>query len=314
MPSPLERAERLEQALTREGCARVPRIFIKRDDLLSLGMGGNKIRNLEFHIGRALADGATDVVTAGRQQSNHCRLTAAACARAGLTAHLVVNGSPPEVEKGNLLLDRIFGAKVYFTASDERAWRAAWVDALVGAFALFQGHTVHVIPLGGSDVLGALGHVAAAGELAAQCEAIGTRPDALVMATATGGTQAGMLCGLRKLGFATRVRGFMVAKSVKELQDDVRQVVDGVAAEIGIASPAEDLALDESMLGGGYAVPTAAGGAAIEMLARTEGMLADPVYTGKGLAGLLAMVRAGEFGATETVVFVHTGGTPALFL
>ena len=131
IPSPLERAERLEAALRDEGTARVPAIYFKRDDLLSLGMGGNKTRNLEFQIGQALAEGATDVVTAGRQQSNHCRLTAAACARAGLRAHLIVNGVAPEVETGNLLLTRLFGGRIYFTTSEARSWRASWMDAVM---------------------------------------------------------------------------------------------------------------------------------------------------------------------------------------
>lgn len=314
LPSPLERAERLERALRDEGCARVPRIYIKRDDLLSLGMGGNKTRNLEFQIGQALADGATDVVTAGRQQSNHCRLTAAACARAGLRAHLVISGWPPESETGNLLLDRLFGAKVYYTASDDRSRRTSWIDMLMGGFQMFESRNGYFIPVGGSDVRGAMGHVLAAGELASQCHALGERPDAVVLATATGGTQAGLLCGLRKLGLPTRVMGFTVANSASELVSDVRRLVDGVAVEIGIAAPGSDnILVDESMLGGGYGVPTPESASAIEMLARTEGLVTDPVYTGKGFAGLLATVRAGAFGDDEMVVFIHTGGAPALF-
>ena len=314
LPSPLDRAKRLEQALRDEGCASVPHILIKRDNMLSLGLGGNKIRNLEFSIGQALSESATDIVTAGRQQSNHCRLTAAACARAGLRAHLVLNGTPPAHPAGNLLLDHLFDARLYFTASDNRERRTAWIETLVATFSMFAGRKPFVIPVGGSNVRGALGHVLAAGEIAAECDALGVRPDAIVLATATGGTQAGLIAGLRKLGRPTRVFGFAVAKSAAELADDVRRILDGVAIEVGLPSPdSTDVVVSDAMLGGGYGVASTAARDAITMLARTEGLVADPVYTGKGFAGLLAMIRSGAFTADETVIFIHTGGAPALF-
>lgn len=314
LPTPLERAASLERALRDEGCARVPRIYIKRDDLLSLGMGGNKIRNLEFQIGQALADGATDVVTAGRTQSNHCRLTAAACARTGLRAHLVLNGMPPPVETGNLLLDRLFGAKIYFTLSEDRAARQAWIDSMAGVSGAFEGRRAAVIPVGGSDVRGALGHVLAAGELLAQSAALGFTPAAVVLASATGGTQAGLVCGLRRLGSTAPVTGFTVAFTAAEFTPGLVTLASGVAAEIGLPPPAPgEFIVDESMLGGGYGAPTPEAAAAITTLARTEGLVADPIYTGKGVAGLLAMIRAGAFAEDEPVVFIHTGGGPALF-
>jgi 1-aminocyclopropane-1-carboxylate deaminase/D-cysteine desulfhydrase-like pyridoxal-dependent ACC family enzyme len=314
LPTPLERAERLEGALRDEGCVSVPRIFIKRDDLLSLGMGGNKIRNLEFQIGEALALGATDIVTAGRQQSNHCRLTAAACAKAGLRAHLIVNGTPPEPETGNLLLDRLFDGRIYYTLSDDRARRQAWIDAIVGACALFEGRSAYAIPVGGSNTRGALGHVLAAAELLTQCEAIGAHPGAVVLASATGGTQAGMLCGLRKLGSDARVTGFTVSKAASEFVEDVRRLAHEVADEIGLDGFDErDVAVDGAMLGDGYGAPTPDAAEAIRLVARTEGLVADPIYTGKAFAGLLQMVRDGAFAPGEDVVFVHTGGAPAMF-
>jgi 1-aminocyclopropane-1-carboxylate deaminase/D-cysteine desulfhydrase-like pyridoxal-dependent ACC family enzyme len=313
LPTPLERAERLEDALRGEGCAQVPRLYLKRDDLLSLGMGGNKVRNLEFSIGQALDDGATDIVTAGRPQSNHCRLTAAACARNGLRAHLVVTGSRPHNLTGSLLLDEMLGAKIYFTGSDDRALRAYWVEVVAGSMAQF-GRTSYVLPVGGSDARGALGHALAALELVQQLKGIGEPLSAIALATATGGTQAGMLAGLRKLGVNTQVHGFAVAKHAEELRADVFALASEVAADIRGPSIAEgDVLLDGAMLGAGYGVPSAAGVAAAELLARSHGIFADPVYTAKALAGLLTMVRNGRFASSETVVFIHTGGTPALF-
>lgn len=312
-PSPLERAWRLEVALREEGCVAVPRIYLKRDDLLSLGMGGNKIRNLEFSIGQALAEGATDVFTAGRPQSNHCRLTAAACARASLRAHIVLTGEPPSRMTGNLLLDEMVGAKLYWTGSDDRALRDTWVRSLAGTFTSL-GRRAYTIPVGGSDARGALGHALAALELARQCEAIGEMPSAVVLATATGGTHAGMLVGFRKLDVPIAILGFAVAKSASELRDTVSRIAAEVAREIDAPPLAIDsVDIDDTMLGEGYGIASAAGDAAALMLARTEGVFADPVYTGKGLAGFLAAVRAGRFADAESVVFLHTGGTPALF-
>lgn len=313
LPTPLERAPRLEAALRDEGCASVPRIYLKRDDLLSLGMGGNKIRNLEFSIGLALAEAATDVVTSGRQQSNHCRLTAAACARAGLRAHLVFSGDPPPRASGNLLLDDLLGAKLYYACSDDRARREAWVNMLSGGFEAI-GRRAFVIPVGGSDARGALGHALAALELTEQCAALGERLDAIVLATATGGTQAGMLAGLQKAGVASRVSGFAVAKSAAELSGTVLRIANEVAADIGVeALGADAVDVDGSRLGDGYGAPSVEAEEASRMLARTEGVFADPVYTGKGLAGLLSLIREERFAPDACVVFLHTGGAPAIF-
>lgn len=313
LPSPLDRAERLESALRGEGCERVPRIYIKRDDLLSLGLGGNKIRNLEFLIAYALAQSATDVITAGRLQSNHCRLTAAACARVGLQAHLVFLGAPPATASGNFMLDRLFGANLYFTCSDERGSRAKWIAMLTGMLP-HLGRVPYLIPVGGSDARGAVGHALAAQELAQQLDGLGESGATVVLPTATGGTQAGMLAGFARLGFDASIYGFAVAKAAKELAADVLGIANGVADAIGgPAIGAEQVVVDGSALGAGYGMPSVAGRAAIELLARSEGILADPVYTGKALAGFLARVRAGGYAPDEAVVFLHTGGAAALF-
>ncbi|MDP9236865.1 MAG: D-cysteine desulfhydrase family protein [Chloroflexota bacterium] len=313
LPSPLERATGLEDALRAEGAKSVPRLYLKRDDLLSLGLGGNKIRNLEFSIARALDEGATDVITSGRQQSNHCRLTAAACARTPLSAHLVFSGDRPATLTGSLLLDELLGAKTYFCGSADRSARAKWVDLVAFGIEAF-GRRPHVIPVGGSDARGALGHVLAAAELLDQLKTLGERPGAIVLATATGGTQAGMLAGLAKLGVAVPVYGYAVAKSANDLRADVLRLAAEVAADIeGPPVDSSLIHLDGAMLGGGYGNSTPEAEAAIRLLARTEGVFADPVYTGKALAGLLALIRDARFGSDEAVVFVHTGGAPALF-
>lgn len=317
LPSPLQRAERLEAAL-REGGSRPPRLYIKRDDLLSLAFGGNKIRNLEFALGAAIAAGATDVITGGRLQSNHCRLTAAACARLGLRAHLVLSGTEPAVSTGNLLLCRLLGAAITCTDSDNRALRDAAMREIAGRAAR-DGGRPYVVPVGGSDVAGAYGHLLAAHELLAQADALGERVAAVVLATATGGTQAGMLAGLRQAGSGAasgvaRLDAFAVAKSAAELGPEVLRIANELAAAEGIESiSASDVLIDDSMIGEGYGIPTAAGDAALALLGATEGIVADPVYTGKALAGLLAAIRRGGYGEDETVVWVHTGGAPALF-
>lgn len=312
LPSPLQRASRLEDAL-RGDDANPPRIYLKRDDLLSLAFGGNKIRNLEFAIGAALANGATDVITGGRVQSNHCRLTAAACARLGLRAHLVLSGSEPEVATGNLLLCRLFGAAITYTGTDDRSVREAAMRN-IAAVVSREGGRSHTIPIGGSDAAGAYGHLLAAHEVLAQAEALGEGVSAVVLATATGGTQAGMAAGLRQAGSSARVDAFAVAKSADELRPEVLRIANELAAAQGLAPfTADDIRIDDSMLGAGYGIPTAAADAAIALLGATEGVVADPVYTGKALAGLLDAVRRGAYGEDEAIVWVHTGGAPALF-
>jgi 1-aminocyclopropane-1-carboxylate deaminase/D-cysteine desulfhydrase-like pyridoxal-dependent ACC family enzyme len=304
---------RLEAALRRSGAPAVPRLHIKRDDLLTLGMGGNKVRNLEFLMARALGEGATHVLTSGRQQSNHCRLTAAACARVGLGCDVVLSGIEPAMATGNLLLSRVFGARTHFVGSDDRAERATRVGEVAAGIERAGGRTF-IIGVGGSDTTGALGHVVAARELMAQANAAGWPIGAVVLATATGGTQAGMLAGFAAMNRRVDVRGFAVAKSAAELSAEVRELAQRVAISIGGPSVAADaVRIDDSELGGGYGAPTAAASAAAALLARREGMVVDPVYTAKGLAGLLALVRRGTFAAVEDVVFLHTGGTPTLF-
>ena len=312
LPTPIDRASRLEERLRSDG-AQPPRIYIKRDDMLGLALGGNKIRNLEFSLGEALHAGATDIVTAGRAQSNHCRLTAAACAKAGLLSHLVLSGERPARSSGNLLLSELLGARITFTGSGERAIREEAVRNIVEEIRRSGGRP-YVIPVGGSDANGAIGHACAALEILDQMTVLGEAPAAIVLATATCGTQAGLLAGLWRLGVDVKVIGYSVRTDAEETADEVRVLAGSVATLIG--APTIDAArvlVDDSQLGDGYGIPTAASQEAIELVARCEGLLLDPVYTAKAFAGLIDAIRRGRWSASHCVVFIHTGGTPALF-
>jgi D-cysteine desulfhydrase family pyridoxal phosphate-dependent enzyme len=311
LPSPLQRLSRLEAYLRLERGHEPPRLYIKRDDLLSLAMGGNKIRNLEFLIGDALALGATDVITAGRAQSNHCRLTAAAAVRAGLRCHIVLLDARPAVVTGNLLLDEALGAEVHFTGSSNRDDRESLVREIEASVRKRGGYP-YVIPVGGSHVIGAFGHALAAAELQEQLEEAGEGDALVVLATATGGTQAGMLAGRAHIRRGTPVVAFSVAKPSAEIAPDVLRIARELAEALGAEFDGATVAVDDSELGDGYGIPTPSGERALALLARSEGILLDPTYTAKAFAGLLKLLEGAEV-EQPAVVFVHTGGVPALF-
>jgi 1-aminocyclopropane-1-carboxylate deaminase/D-cysteine desulfhydrase-like pyridoxal-dependent ACC family enzyme len=309
-PSPLTRLERFSEALGGE-----VEIWIKREDLLPLAFGGNKLRNLEFLVGEALARGADTLVTSGRRWSNHCRLTAAAGARAGLEVDLVMTGPPVDPPGPNERLDAMLGARIHISPTDARSDREALV-ARVARDLIASGRRPYVIGVGGSSsveggAVGAAGQVVAGLELAAQADAAGIVVDAVVLPTATGGTHAGILTGLRLAGMATRVVGVAVSAPPAEAQAMVAGLLDALARLAGTDAPSEALELDGEQLGPGYGVPTDAARDATELLARTEGILVDPIYTAKALAALVAGVHARRL--TGRVVFWHAGGTPGLF-
>jgi 1-aminocyclopropane-1-carboxylate deaminase/D-cysteine desulfhydrase-like pyridoxal-dependent ACC family enzyme len=293
-PSPLHRWERFSQSLGGRTS-----IWAKREDLLPLAFGGNKLRNLEFHVGAALAEGADMLVTSGRRWSNHCRLTAAAGARAGLGVHLVVSGPATSPPNPGVVLDRLLGATVHQARTADRAEREALVEAVVGELRS-AGRRPYVVPVGGSGLPGVYGQLLAAEELREQASAAGVRPDVVVLPSATGGTQAGLAAGLD-----ARVVGVAVAHP----GDVLRPAVDAAIASLGGGRPAE---IVEGFLGDGYGRPTAAATEATELLARSEGVLVDPIYTAKALAGLVSLVRSGELDG-QTAVFWHAGGLPGLF-
>jgi D-cysteine desulfhydrase family pyridoxal phosphate-dependent enzyme len=311
LPTPLQPLERLSEALG------APPILLKRDDCTGLATGGNKARKLEYLLGRALAEGATDIVTFGALQSNHARQTAAACAVLGLGCELVLVRQvawpdPAYTTSGNLLLDGLLGATVHLVDDQAGAARvaAARRDALEGA-----GRTVGLIPPGGSDATGALGYVGCAAELHAQCIALGVEPGAIWLASSTTGTQAGLVVGLSALGASARVTGVDVYAGDAGAQRAVlRRLVDETAALLDLHAPGDDaLFVDANHVGGGYGIPDAPVLEAIALVARSEGVLLDPVYTGKAMAALIASARAGALPRDRPIVFLHTGGTTGLF-
>jgi len=304
------------QPLPRFGAALGGRVdlWIKREDLGPLAFSGNKLRNLEFLLGAALADGADAIVTSGRRWSNHCRLTAAAGSRLGLAVHLVISGPP--LPSPNLQLIELLGGTIHQASTDGRDERERLVEKVRSDLAI-AGHRVRVIPVGGSSAAGAWGQVLAALELAAQLAEQRDDPAAttaaIVLASATGGTQAGLLVGAhRAFEPPPRVIGVVASQSAAVLRETIEPKVHELAAMAGVRPPVERIELDDRQLGAGYGIPTAASQAATELLARTEGILVDPIYSAKALAGLIDLVRSGEVDGGR-VVFWHGGGLPSLF-
>jgi D-cysteine desulfhydrase family pyridoxal phosphate-dependent enzyme len=310
LPTPLEPLPRLSAAL--EG----PEIWIKRDDQTGLATGGNKTRKLEFLVAdaqyRRANEGATvRLITAGAAQSNHARQTAAAAAKFGLRCTLVLRGAAPDQTQGNLLLDRLFGADVLWSGdlSVADCMEQAAEDARVG------GEFPYVIPYGGSNPVGASGYVAAMDELLSQSAELGVDFDWIVFASSSGGTQAGLLVGATALGFAGRIVGISVGPAAGPLRENVGALASQTAGYLGLGtrfSP-DDIWVEDSYVGDGYGVMGLFERDAIYELARSEGILLDPVYTGRAFGGLLDMVGWDTFEADDRVLFWHTGGTPALF-
>ncbi|HTO95269.1 MAG TPA: D-cysteine desulfhydrase family protein [Bacteroidota bacterium] len=308
-PTPLQMLPRLSAHLGG------PRIFIKRDDLTGLAFGGNKTRKLEFLVADALERGADTLLTAGAAQSNHCRQTAAAAARAGLRCDLLLGGTAPREPQGNLLLDILLGAKIHWAGEDRKG---EGLEDLAAALT-GQGRKPCVIPYGGSSPLGAAGYFAAMEELVAQMRAAGESFDAIVFASSSGGTHAGIIAGARALHFGGKVTGIAVEKSEIAGEPFAAQIL-GLAAgtarlcgsEASVPVPA-DVHLDGRFSGDGYGVVGRGEREAIRLVARMEGILLDPVYTARAMSALIAMIAAGEYTREETLLFWHTGGATALF-
>lgn len=291
-----------------------PRIFIKRDDLTGLACGGNKTRKLEYLVGQALAEGADTLITAGAAQSNHCRQTAAAAARLGLECHLVLGGAEPAAATGNLLLDQLLGARIHWAGDHRKGEDIPILAEQLRA----AGRRPYRVPYGGSTALGATGFVEALYELDRQTTALGMDFDHLLFASSSGGTQAGLMVGKRLLNKDYQVTGIAIDKvgdGQQSLGELILELANATARFLGSSisfSPAE-LHLDESYAVSGYGEVSAGDREAIHLLARHEGILLDPVYTGRAMAGLIDMIRKGYFGRDEKLLFWHTGGAPALF-
>jgi len=308
LPTPIEELENLTRELGG------PELLIKRDDQTGLAFGGNKTRKLEFLVGQALAEGADTLVTAGAAQSNHCRQTAAAAAKAGMKCELVLNGQKPDVPNGNLLLDQLLGAGQHWIERSQRSAKLRDLSEQLQA----QGRKPYVIGVGGSNGVGATGYVVAMLELVEQLRTLQQRADHLVFGTSSGGTQAGVVLGARVAGFHGQLHGLSIDKGEPELKDyekEVAQIANECAEYVGSADrfSEKDIQVVCGYLGDGYGVVGELEREAIRMMAQCEGIILDPVYAGRAFGGLIDLIRKGVFQRGETVLFWHTGGAPALF-
>jgi D-cysteine desulfhydrase len=308
LPTPVEELPALSRLLGG------PRLLIKRDDQTGLGLGGNKARKLEFLIADALTQKATTIVTAGAAQSNHCRQTAAAAARVGLECELVLGGAEQKQPTGNLLLDYLFGATVHWTGMERRGERMREIAVELER----NGKKPYLIPYGGSNAVGTAGYALAMVELMEQLERERLTVDRIVFASSSGGTQAGIAVGARAAGYAGGLIGISIDKGEREpapFEEELSSLSNATAVRLGLPASfmPRDFAVRYEFLGGGYGVMGDSERDAIRLLAKHEGLLLDPVYTGRAMGALLSMIRSGEIPARETVLFWHTGGAPALF-
>lgn len=307
LPTPVHELKQLSGALGG------PEIWVKRDDQTGLALGGNKVRKLEFLVGDALRRNCDTLITAGGPQSNHCRQTAAAAARHGLKCELVLGGNPPPIPNGNLLLDLMLGANLNWTTRERRNLVMEEVAEGVRS----RGGSPYLIPVGGSNGLGCLGYALAIKEL---CEQLSSCPtfNTIVVASSSGGTQAGMVLGARLHGLRSRILGISIDNEKLPdvpYQQELARIANEGAELIGagVTFQESDFEVEYGYLGGGYGVLGDPEREAITQVARLEGLFLDPVYSGRAMGALVDLIRKGAIGRDESVLFWHTGGCPALF-
>jgi D-cysteine desulfhydrase len=305
LPTPVEKLERLSRQLGG------PELLIKREDQTGLAMGGNKTRKLEFLVAEAIHQGCDHLITTGSPQSNHCRQTASAAARLGLGCSLVLRGTAPTRFTGNLLIDQLVGAHLYWTQGRP----TGEVMSQVAGEVRVMGRTPYIIPLGGSNVMGATGYVLAMQELVEQLAEQYLNVDFIVFASSSGGTQAGLVLGGAAHGFRGRVLGISVDRPADELKVQVAALATATATHLGLGtvSVTDAVEVNDDYIGEGYGILNDGDREAIRLMAQLEGILLDPVYTGRAMGGLIDLIRWGAFTRRQTVLFWHTGGTPALF-
>lgn len=309
-PTPIEPMKRLEAELGG------PNLYIKRDDCTGLATGGNKTRKLEFLVGDAIAHNADMLVTQGAIQSNHVRQTAAAACKVGMKCHALLERRVPGrassyEETGNVLLDKLFGTSIEFRPAglDMNAEAQAVVEKLKS-----EGHRPYFIPGGGSNAIGALGYVSCALEIAQQEKEAGLQFDWLVMGTGSTGTQAGLVAGFHSSGRDMPVMGISVRQPYDRQVGAVHKLVNSTLETLGhAAAPVSKIHVDDGYVGEGYGITADSTLEAISMTALHEGLLLDPVYSAKGMAGLIGLIRQDFFKPTDNVLFLHTGGSTALF-
>jgi len=308
LPTPLVELKRLAEVL--DG----PRIFVKRDDLTGLALGGNKTRKLEFLLGEALSQDCDAVITGGAIQSNHCRQTAAAAAAVGLECHLALGGEQPAFPDGNLLLDYLFGAIVHWCGEQRKGEQIPEIVEKLRS----KGHKPYIIPYGGSNAIGAIGFVAAISELEEQMSALNTKVDYVVLPSSSGGTHAGIAVGVDIYDLSVKVIGIGIDRGEPgepSYESELATLANQTAEELGIESryTASKFQMRYEYFGEGYGIVGDLEREAIQLVAKYEGVLLDPVYTGRAMGGLIDMIRNKEFASSDTVLFWHTGGTPLLF-
>lgn len=308
LPTPLHDAPRLARALG------VSRVLVKRDDLTGFAGGGNKVRKMEFLIGDALAGGADTIVAVGGPQSNAVRTALVAARAAGLEPIAVMYGEPPAELEGNLVLDDLAGARLIFTGDADRASIEPAAEALAAELRA-AGRRPYVIPRGGATAIGDAGYVDASAEIADQLEGMGAAPAHLVVATGSCGTQAGLIAGAAWLGAPYAVHGVLVSRPRDESVPRLLALAEDTAEllQLGVRIGADDVLVDDRFLAPGFGIPSAEGAAAQRLALATEGLLLDPVYTAKALAGLIGLINDGTIRSDASLLFVHTGGEPAVY-
>ena len=301
IPTPIESLSRLAAKLG------VKELLIKRDDLTGLAFGGNKVRKLEFFFAEALAQGAKTIVTAGAVQSNHCRQTAAAATKFGLDCKLVLTGQPPQRDSANVLLDKLFGAELIWCDKSERESKLQEVFQKTAE----QGKYPYLIPYGGSNSTGVLGYTLAIFELLDQ----GCKPDVIVFPSSSGGSQSGLILGTLMAEGDWDILGISIDAKESNLNFKISQLIDETIQkyQFHVDRDLKKIHIVDSYIGQGYGIPTEEDIQAIRIFAREEGILLDPVYTGRAAAGMIDLIQKKTISPTATVLFWHTGGTPALF-
>jgi D-cysteine desulfhydrase/L-cysteate sulfo-lyase len=305
LPTPMEEARQLSRRLGG------PRIFVKRDDLTGVAFGGNKTRNLEFRLARAVAEGADTVIVGLDLQSNSARQTIGACNKLGLKVHLVLQGARPNIVQGNLLIDYLLGAEVHFAA--DTAGQRAMLDRLAGEVRAAGGkpHILNDNPM--FDVASAVAYIESTFECLQQLDGLGAGPTAFYMSSSGKGA-AGLMLAQKITGLPFKVH-CVSATAEYDLPRRTASIANQTAKELGLAVRvgSQDVVNFSNFVGERYGVPSPAGNDAVKLFAETEGIILDPIYTGKAAAGMLTHIREGMFGAGDVLVFVHTGGSPAIF-
>jgi len=308
LPTPLDRAENLGKSLGNLD------LWIKRDDLTGFGFGGNKVRSLEYLAADAMKKNSNILITGGSHGSNHVRTTMAVAAHLGLKGLAVLSGTRPSTKNGNLLLDQLLGAKLIFTGDENRSNIDDFIEDEVKRLQSLDERP-YLIRRGGVSSLGCIGYVSAAMEICSQLQNLNLKPDILLCATGCGVTQAGLLVGFKLMGLNCQIYGITVSRTRDECIAQIKQLIGETEETLGLDSkvPSNDIFVFDEYIGDGYTMPTSKGIEAIHLVAQTEGIFLDPIYTGKAMAGLTDLVKKGHIGLDQKVIFLHTGGSPSIF-